>query len=107
MGISLPLVVQLLQAATGLAWLMPAALLLPSVVRTWRGTADAIDAMRGPIIFFSVVQVGFSARWLVWPHALPLMETAELSTWAGLYTLSILCAVGVVVANHYARKLRK
>ncbi len=98
--------VQLLQLLSGALWIIPAGMLLPGVIRTWRGKADAMDAMRGPIFFVCVVQIGFSVRWAIWPHVIPIMGTAELSTWAGLYVLSGLCAIGLIIANRFAERLR-
>jgi hypothetical protein len=76
------------------------------MVRTWRGKGDALDAIRGPVFFVGVVQIGFSVRWLIWPHAIPVMTQAELSTWSGLYVLSIMCAVGMIFAHRFAERLR-
>lgn len=99
--------VQILQIAAGIAWLLPTLMIFPGVVRTWLGTGDQIDAMRGPIFFVGIVQIGFSVRWLLWPHALPAMGKTELSTWAGLYVLSVMCAAGLAVAHRIAERLRK
>lgn len=99
--------VQVLQIAAGIAWLLPTLMIFPGVVRTWFGRGDQIDAMRGPIFFVGVVQIGFSARWLLWPHAIPVMQPAELSTWAGLYVLSFFCAIALAVAHRIAERLRK
>jgi hypothetical protein len=98
--------VPFLQLLSGLAWAIPSAMLVPGMYRTLRGTGDPIDAMRGPIFFVGLVQIGFSTRWLVWPHAVPHMEPAELSTWAGLYVLSIMCAIGLAIAHRVAERLR-
>lgn len=102
----MPALVQVLQIASGLAWLLPTLAILPGMIRTWRGTADAIDVMRGPIFFVGIVQIGFSVRWAIWPHAIPVMGATELSTWSGLYVLSIMGAVGLVIANRFADRLR-
>lgn len=103
----MPALVQVMQILSGLAWLVPTLMIFPGVVRTWLGKGDPIDAMRGPIFFVGVVQIGFSVRWLLWPHALPAMGKTELSTWAGLYVLSVLCAAGLAVAHCIAERLRK
>jgi hypothetical protein len=102
----MPSLVQFLQIVSGLAWLLPTLIMAPGIVRVWRGRGDSIDAMRGPVFFIGIVQIGFTIRWLIWPHAIPVMGATELSTWAGLYVLSIMCAVGIACANRFAERLR-
>lgn len=102
----MPELVQVLQIVAGVTWLMPALIMAPGVWRVWRGRADPIDAFRVPIFTTGLIQVGFSARWLVWPHALPTMGATELTAWAGLYALSAAAAVTLTVAHFFAERLR-
>lgn len=98
--------IQVLQMTAGMAWLVPAVIMSPGVWRVWRGRADPIDAFRVPIFTAAVVQVGFSARWLIWPHTLPAMGGTELAAWAALYTLSTITAVMLTIAHYFAERLR-
>ncbi len=98
--------VQILQALSGLLWLLPAFILAPAVVRTWRGKASALDVISTPFFFVALNQPGFTLRWWLWPHTLPEMGADELTFWAGLYVLSAMAAIGVAIAALAARKLR-
>jgi hypothetical protein len=53
-----------------------------------------------------LLQVGFSIRWLLFPDAVSGMRTSEIVVWAGLYCLSLLCAVGSVIAWRLTRGLQ-
>lgn len=99
-------VVMALQLVSGLLWLLPAAALFPALVRTWRKTASALDVLSTPMFFAALNQPGFTLRWWLWPHTLPAMRTDELMFWAGLYVLSSIVAVGVLMATIQSRKLR-
>lgn len=98
--------IQTLQALVGLLWTIPLAMFAPSVVRIWRGRADAIDVILSPVAFFALNQVGFTARWLLFPQAVSIMRPDEMVVWAGLYTMSALCVVGLVGAYFAARRVR-
>ncbi len=96
--------VQALQVLSGVLWLLPAGYLLPAVPAMWRGSQQA--ALATPILAFSWLMVGFSVRWMIWPAALLVMETEELLFWAGLYTLSSICALGVIYGAWLTRRER-
>jgi len=96
--------VQTLQALSGLLWLLPAVYLLPAVGSMWSGNQQA--ALATPILAFSWLMVLFSVRWLIWPAALSVMHTDELAFWAGLYTLSSICALGVTYGAWLTRRER-
>ncbi len=87
--------VQILQAFSGLLWIVTAVLLTPRIAASWRPTATRIDAMSAPLGILAWLMAGFAIRWLVWSHALDRMQTSELLTWAALYMMSALCAVWV------------
>lgn len=98
--------VQILQVAAAVAWLIPAVMLLPGIWRVWMRRADPIDALRVPIWLTSLLMIGFSVRWLIWPHALPTMNLTELTAWAALYAGSIIAAVSLALAHVFAERLR-
>ncbi len=91
--------VQALQALCGVLWLAEAAILAPGAWRVWRHRGDALDAGRVPIMVFALVQVGFSARWFIWPHAIVTMGPTELAFWATCYALSAGSAVFCIAAH--------
>lgn len=104
--------VQILQVLSGLAWLVPMALFAPAVWRIWRAPIhgpsrpDPIDVMVSPLAFIAALQVGFAIRWVLFPHAMIVMEDAELLIWSGLYMLSIIGAALSIVAWRIARGVR-
>lgn len=100
-------VVAVLQIVCGLAWFAEAMLLMPGALRVWRKQGDALDAGRMPIMVFSLVQAGFSARWFIWPRALEAMPMIELVFWGALYVLSTASAVFCIAAHAaVSRKMR-
>ena len=84
--------VQFLQLVSGVAWLLPAIVLTSRIVGSWKRSASRATMLAAPIGFLAWMQVGFTVRWLVWPHALTAMNGTELTTWAALYALSALLA---------------
>lgn len=92
-------IVKALQIACGLAWLAEAFLLTPGIWRVWRKRGDPLDAARMPVQLVAIAQVGFSARWFVWPHTMGRMGQAELATWAMLYTLSFATALFCIAVH--------
>lgn len=96
-------IVPFFQVACGVLWLTPLILFAPAVARVWRGTGDPIDVILSPLAFLSADQSGFSIRWVLFPHAIKVMPPGEILLWTGLYTLSALCALGLVVAWRVAR----
>ncbi len=80
--------VQIMQAVCAVVWGVEALLLTPGAWRLWNRRGDALDAGRVPILIFSLVQVGFSVRWFVWPDAMGVMGSAETAFWATLYLAS-------------------
>ena len=83
-----PNIVATLQLLSGLAWLVPAIYLTPRIVRSWQRGASRATALAAPIGFLCWLMVGFSIRWLIWPHAIDDMTSAELVAWSALYALS-------------------
>lgn len=95
--------VQALQGLSGVLWLIPAALLLPVMVRAWNHTATGAELLSTPTFFYALLQACFTVRWFIWPHSLAGMGFEELEAWAGLYSLSCLCALGVTVKHWVMR----
>jgi hypothetical protein len=101
-----------LQIASGAVWMVVAILFAPAIWRIWkapmRGPSrpDPLDVLMSPLAFVGLLQVGFSIRWLLFPDAVSGMRTSEIVVWAGLYCLSLLCAVGSVIAWRLTRGLQ-
>jgi hypothetical protein len=92
---------------SGICWLVPFCLFLPAVIRVWRrDKASAIDVILSPVAFVAANQIGYVARWLIYPHAISTMTNRELIMWSGLYTLSSLSALALAGAWRIARRLR-
>lgn len=104
-------IIPYLQIASGLCWLLPMVLFIPSVWRVWTspsegpGRVDPVDVMVSPFAFIAAIQVGFTIRWLLWPTVIRAMRPDELGVWAGLYTLSMIAAVASVRAWRIARRI--
>lgn len=84
-------IVTALQILAGLLWLIPAVYLTPRVIRSWQ--AGAYPERGIPVAFLAWLQIGFTVRWLAWPHALGAMDAPELVTWATLYAFSGFMAI--------------
>lgn len=89
----MPELVQILQLASGLLWLLTALYLTPRIGRSWRKEPSRATMLAAPIGFLAWLMFGFCFRWLLWPESLGEMGGAELTTWAALYALSSLLAV--------------
>lgn len=100
-----PVVITSVQTISGLAWLLPLVLFTPSVWRVWSGKAAAVDVICAPLAFVALLQIGFIVRWLVFPHAIGAMVDGELAMWAGLYFMSALSALGLLLAYRAAARL--
>lgn len=105
-------IVKLLQLLSGLAWLVPMILYTPAICRIWRAPMrgpsrpDPLDVLVSPLAFIAALQVGFTIRWMLFPHSISGMQRTELVIWSGLYTLSIAAAVLSIVAWRIARFAR-
>ncbi len=95
-----------LQIFSGIAWCLPVVTLFPAFLHVWRKSAGMIDIVRLPLLFAAIVQVGFSVRWLIWSHSLPVMDQTELSAWAALYFMNGVAAIAFTVTNRHAERLR-
>jgi hypothetical protein len=82
-----------LQIITAVMWLVPVWLTLPAILRTLRGKGSAQDATWGPLFVNGLVQIGFTARWIIWGHALTFMTESEISAWSALYASSCMVAI--------------
>ncbi len=99
--------VQALQALCGVLWLAEAAILAPGALRVWRHRGDALDARRVPILLFSLVQVGFSARWFIWSHTIEMMGPTELAFWATCYAASAASAVFFLASHRVVNRAER
>lgn len=95
-----------LQIIAGLSWLIAAIFYSKSVWRVLASRAKWIDVFRALFVFVALTQVGFTVRWLVWPHAIGQMGFYEQLTWAILYTMSAILGAALVVASYFFERLR-
>lgn len=86
------LAVQTLQVISGACWLIVALYLTPRIARSWHKDARRATMLAAPIGFLAWMQVGFTVRWLAWPHSVAVMSAPELITWAALYAFSAVLA---------------
>lgn len=98
--------VHALQWLTAVVWLVPVVLLSRKFYRVVVGKARGRDVLRLPMFCIAGLQVGFSSRWIAWPHAMPVMSNAELTFWALLYSMSIITALWVVRVHFIVAKLK-
>jgi hypothetical protein len=98
--------VRLLQALSGVAWLLPLAMLTPPLWRVLRGRGDTLDKVRAPHWFVAFVMVAGSGRWLFWSGSLATMGTSELEWWAMIYALNIGAAVAIAAGFPMGERLR-
>jgi hypothetical protein len=96
----------LLQVATAALWLVPVLLTASAVLRTIHGTGSKQDAMWGPTFINGLVQIGFTARWMLWGHTLSYMSESEISAWSALYASSCMVAVYASLVVHAASRRR-
>jgi hypothetical protein len=101
------LFVQILQVLSGTLWLFPAAILFPSVLRTWRNRATILDVLSTPMFFVSCIFILGAIRWIAWHSTLSRMRGDELLFWSGIYVMSILAAVGVAWSHHHLTRATK
>jgi hypothetical protein len=100
-----------LQLLSGIAWLIPLALFTPAVIRIWRAPwtgpsrPDPLDVLVSPLAFVGALHVGFTIRWVLFPHSIRVMDSIELGLWSGLYVLSIIAAGCSVLAWRIARRI--
>jgi hypothetical protein len=100
------------QFVSALLWTIPLVLFAPAVCRVWRqprrgpSRPDPLDVLVSPIAFIAALQIGFVARWVLFPGALADMGRGEIVVWAGLYTLSALGALLSIVAWRVARGMQ-
>lgn len=86
-----------LQAMAGIAWAIVAIIMFrPAVDLVFFGRVSERNARAVLIAFHALTQVGFSVRWWLFDHTVPMMGTTETSMWAALYLLSAVAAVAVI-----------
>lgn len=90
--------VRLWQVASGLIWLGVVIMFRPVILRAWRQQADHDDWMVLGYPAIGFVQVGFTLRWVFFPHAIAGMGVAELLDWSGLYFMSGLTGWTALIA---------
>jgi hypothetical protein len=92
------------QLFAAIAWMVPELMLAPAIARVWRGKATRRDALDSHIFYTGFVQIGFTARWLIWPNPPTVMSPAELSTWSALWFLSGIGAIAGAISIYMGRK---
>jgi hypothetical protein len=91
------------QIISGVAWLISSFWLWPYAWRTFHGTGSVHDLMGTILVFVALNQSGFTSRWLIFPHSLASMEPHEMLYWIGLYALSSILAVAVMLGGRLVR----
>lgn len=95
-----------LQALSAICWLAVMVFYFGSVWHLYRGTAGWKDVFRALFVFVGFTQIAFVVRWYLFPRAIDHMEETELLVWAGLYLMSSIEAVALVVASFFFERLR-
>lgn len=98
--------VQALQTFSGLLWLGPLYITAAPLWRLILGRASIYDIMRAPYFFAALVMVLGTARWLIFPQTIALMQPRELYFWMGIYLLSIAAASSVAWSLKYSERFR-
>lgn len=89
--------IAILQALAGMAWMMVAVIMFrPAVDLVFLGIVSERNARAVLIAFHALTQVGFSVRWWIFDHTVPMMGPTEMSMWAALYLLSAIAAVSII-----------
>lgn len=84
-----------LQCFAAVAWGVLVIRKWPAVCRVWTGRGSGDDLPRAVIWFLAAgVELGV-IRWLCYPHVALSMSGSEIFTWAGVYVLSIVAAIGL------------
>lgn len=88
--------VQLAQVEAAIAWTAVLIRYAPAIGRLLVGRGEVDDVFRALVGFVAITQIGFTVRWYVFPHTVPMMGAAEVSAWLGLYVLSAVEAWALV-----------
>ena len=95
-----PTIVHWLQITTLVTWIVPLVMAAPAMSRTFFRRGTKADTAAGDVFFVALLQIFFSARWVLWPGSLKHMEVNQLTFWASAYALS------TVLALHLTGRLR-
>ncbi len=95
--------INILRAVSGLLWVLTAIYFLPAVWRIAWLRQRYYDPMKAVFVFLACANLGFIMRWYVWPSAQSSMGSEELATWAGMYVLSSLSALGLFFVSRAYR----
>lgn len=91
------------QLISGVAWMISSFWLWPNVRNTARGHASVYDLLATVLFFVALNQVGFVSRWYLFPQTFSNMGSIELLYWIGLYALSSILAVAVMLGGRFIR----
>ena len=94
-----PDIVRGLQLACLVVWLGPVLDKAPSFWRVLINTTEKWekwDPAWAAFWLLALTQVGFSVRWLIFPHDLGPQDVAELEFWAICYLSSACTAIGMI-----------
>lgn len=94
-----PAIVQTLQATSGAVWAVGLCVNSPALWRVWRGQARRTDPYFAIVWFVALSQIGFIARWFIWPDQIPEMGGVELQFWAACYTCNAVAPAALMLAR--------
>jgi hypothetical protein len=93
------------QAIAGLMWLTVAGFFFTRVRLAARVRAPTPLNFAIVALFFNgLVQVCFTLRWIIFPHAIETMPWVEIVAWGGLYATSILDACLALCVEYLLRE---
>jgi phosphatidylserine synthase len=105
LAVSAVFVTHLVQGIAGLMWLAVAALFFTRVRLAARVRAPTpLNFAIGALFFNGLVQVCFTLRWVIFPHAIETMPWVEIVAWGGLYATSILDACLALCVEYLLRE---
>lgn len=107
MSLPWPEIVRWLQTICLITWTYPVLNQSCSVWRLAIGKPERWDAAWAAFWLLALTQVGFSARWLIYPHRLTMADANELQFWALCYLSSALTGIGMVWTQGLRAGLKK
>ena len=82
------MIISIIQGYAAGSWLLVALYLIPSMWRVIRIRASPGDVFGALWVIIAIIQIGFSARWHVFPDVIQFMGGTEKMAWMGLYVSS-------------------
>ena len=102
------MIISIIQGYAAGSWLLVALYLMPSVWRVVLSKGSPGDVFGSLWVVIAIIQIGFSARWYIFPDVIKFMGDAEKITWMGLYISSGITAnlIAFYAAFHHHNRGR-